>query len=238
MSTEALCLLLGQHHLQQNGSRRALILQLETHTQRQTPGQQSNHTLPISTETAPGFPRTELAELIASIVKEKINNCPSSQDGGASGVVSSNTRPSLLSNPGPSTLQPIQDGGLTAGQQLPECGHQTAFQPLPSSTQPPSSINPSLSYLDISDPAHMVSLLPDFQQPFLASHLTKATSTAFMNDGSLPFLGSHSLHHPSISDEHLRASVQQYLRASLAPSTRRTYQAGLKHFLTLTSCMV
>lgn len=43
---------------------------------------------------------------------------------------------------------------------------------------------------------------------------------------------SHGLHHPSISDEHLRDSVQQYLRASLAPSTRRTYQAGLKLFLT------
>ena len=48
--------------------------------------------------------------------------------------------------------------------------------------------------------------------------------------------GSHSLSHSlrpiSISNDHLTASVQRYFRASLAPSTRRTYQAGQKHFLT------
>ena len=120
-------------------------------------------------------------------MEEKINNRPSTQDGGASGAVSSNIRPSLLSNPGPSTLQPIQDSGLTAGQQLHERGRQTSFQPPPSSTQPPSSINPSLSSLDISDPAHVASLLPDFRQPSLASHLTKATSTAITNGECVDF---------------------------------------------------
>ena len=58
------------------------------------------------------------------------------------------------------------------------------------------------------------------------------------SDGPLLYPGSlslsHSLHHPSISDEHLRGSVQRYLHASLAPSTRRTYQVGVKHFLTFT----
>ena len=39
---------------------------------------------------------------------------------------------------------------------------------------------------------------------------------------------------PPIGDEHLRGPVQRYLHASLAPSTRRTYQAGVKHFLTFT----
>ena len=38
----------------------------------------------------------------------------------------------------------------------------------------------------------------------------------------------------SISSEHLRGSVQQYLHTSLAPSTRHTYQVGVKHFLTYT----
>jgi len=49
------------------------------------------------------------------------------------------------------------------------------------------------------------------------------------SDGLLPHPGSYSLslslHHPSISDEHLRGT-------SLAPSSQRTYQAGVKHFLT------
>ena len=58
------------------------------------------------------------------------------------------------------------------------------------------------------------------------------------SDGPFPLPGSlslsHSLCHPSFGDEHLRGSVQRYLHASLAPSTRCTYQAGVKHFLTFT----
>ena len=184
MSTEALCLLLGEHHLQQAGNRRELISRLEAHTlgQRQRPAN-----IPVTSNVADTVPRDEVAALIASIVEKKMNrplnqDRPDGQDGGAE-----NTRPSLPPSPRPSTWlpQPLQDGGQPGEQQLPERDRQPG--PLPASFPSPSSLYSASNSLDVSDPTHVASLYPDFRQPSLASHLTKATSTAITNGEYVDF---------------------------------------------------
>ena len=184
MSTKALRLVLGEHHLQQTGNRRELISRLEAHTlgQRQRPAN-----IPATSNVADTIPRDELAALIASIVEEKMNrplnqDRQDGQDGGAE-----NTRPSLPPNPRPSTSlsQPLQDGGQPGEQQLAERDRQPGS--LPASFLSPSSLYSASNSLDVSDPTHVASLHPDFRQPSLASHLTKATSTAITNGEYVDF---------------------------------------------------
>ena len=178
MSTEALRLLLGEHHLQQIGNRRKLISRLEAHTLDQ---QQRPANIPATSNVADAVPRDELAALIASIVEEKVNRSlnqdrQDGQDGGTE-----NTRPSLPPNPLPSTSlpQPLQDGGQPGEQQLAKRDRQPG--PLPTSVLSPPSLYSASNSLAVSDPTHGASLHPDFRQPSLASHLTKATSTAITN---------------------------------------------------------
>ena len=104
------------------------------------------------------------------------------QDGGAE-----NSRPNVPHNPRPSTSlpQPLQDGGQPGEQQLAERDRQPGSLPA-SFLSPPSLYSASNSVL-VSDPTHVASLHPDFQQPSLASHLTKATSTAITNGEYVDF---------------------------------------------------
>lgn len=96
MSTQALRLLLGQHHLQQTGNRRELISRLEGQLREERQPQQTNASQPNNVPTG-GMPQTELAELIAAIVESKIQNMSQTsqiQDGGANSN-NRNTRPNL-----------------------------------------------------------------------------------------------------------------------------------------------
>ena len=71
MSTEALCLTLGEHHLQQTGNRRELISRLQQNEQQRPPASQSESG-PSNSNVATGVPNAELAALITSIVDERI----------------------------------------------------------------------------------------------------------------------------------------------------------------------
>ena len=82
MSTEALRLMLGEHHLQQTGNRRELISRLQQNEQQRPPASQSA-CAPSNSSIATGVPHAELAALIASIVDERMNH-QVIQDGGAS----------------------------------------------------------------------------------------------------------------------------------------------------------
>ena len=94
-----------------------------------------------------------------------------------------NLQDSLRSSPPP----PPQDGGQnTTRQQQP-----SLHNPPPGNLLPNTAVSSGLaassglgslsSPVDFSDPAQVASLHPNFRQPSLASHLTKATSTAITN---------------------------------------------------------
>ena len=192
MSTEALRLMLGERHLQQTGNRRELISRLQ-HNEQQRPlasqsaGAQSNSSI------ATGVPHAELAALIASIVDERMNR-QLIQDGGASSAQltrpspPSNLQDSLRSSPPP----PPQDGGQNTTQQQPSFQNPPTGNLLPSTAvssglAASSGLGSLSSPVDFSDPAQVASLHPNFRQPSLASHLTKATSTAITNGEYVDF---------------------------------------------------
>lgn len=194
MSTEALRLTLGERHLQQTGNRHELIARLQQNEQRRPPEPQPGSG-PSNSNVATGVPNAELAALIASIVDEWMN-CQLTQDGGASHCSDQLARPSprsnieaLRSSPPP----PPQDGGQNTGRQLPHSlqspptGNLLPNTAVPSGLAASSGIGSLSSPADFSDPAQVPSLHPNFRQPSLASHLTKATSSAITNGEYVDF---------------------------------------------------
>ena len=192
MSTEALRLMLGERHLQQTGNRRELISRLQHNEQQRPPASQSAGA-PSNSSIATGVPHAELAALIASIVDERMNR-QLIQDGGASSAQltrpspPSNLQDSLRSSPPP----PPQDGGQNTTQQQPSLQNPPTGNLLPSTAvssglAASSGLGSLSSPVDFSDPAQVASLHPNFRQPSLASHLTKATSTAITNGEYVDF---------------------------------------------------
>ena len=192
MSTEALRLMLGERHLQQTGNRRELISRLQHNEQQRPPASQSAGA-PSNSSIATGVPNAELAALIASIVDERMNR-QLIQDGGASSAQltrpspPSNLQDSLRSSPPP----PPQDGGQNTTQQQPSFQNPPTGNLLPSTAvssglAASSGLGSLSSPVDFSDPAQVASLHPNFRQPSLASHLTKATSTAITNGEYVDF---------------------------------------------------
>ena len=186
MSTEALRLMLGERHLQQTGNRRELISRLQHNEQQRPPASQSAGAQSNSS-IATGVPHAELAALIASIVDERMNR-QLIQDGGASNQHNnasaqltrpsppSNLQDSLRSSPPP----PPQDGGQNTTQQQPSLQNPPTGNLLPSTAvssglAASSGLGSLSSPVDFPDPAQVTSLHPNFRQPSLASHLTKAT---------------------------------------------------------------
>ena len=204
MSTEALRLLLGERHLQQTGNRRELISRLQHNEQQRPPASQSAGAQSNSS-IATGVPHAELAALIASIVDERMNR-QLIQDGGASNASAQLTRlsppgnlqNSLRSSPHP----PPQDGGQNTTQQQPSFQNPPTGNLLPSTAvssglAASSGLGSLSSPVDFSDPAQVASLHPNFRQPSLASHLTKATSTAITNGEYVDFATPFSNDLPS-----------------------------------------
>ena len=193
MSTEALRLMLGERHLQQTGNRRELISRLQQNAQ-QRPSASQSASASSNSSIATGVPHTELAALIASIVDERMNR-QLIQDGGASNAQltrpspPSNLQDSLRSSPPP----PPQDGGqnMTHQQQPslqnPPTGNLLPNTAVSSGLAASSGLGSLSSPVDFSDPAQVASLHPNFRQPSLASHLTKATSTAITNGEYVDF---------------------------------------------------
>ena len=195
MSTEALRLTLGERHLQQTGNRRELISQLQQNEQ-QRPSAPQPGSGPSNLSVTTGVLNAELAALIASIVDKQMNR-QLTQDGGASHCSNDQlARPSppsniegLRSSPPP----PPQDGGQNTTQQLPPSlqspptGNLLPNTAVPSGLTISSGIGSLSSPADFSDPAQVASLHPNFRQPSLASHLTKATSSAITNGEYVDF---------------------------------------------------
>ena len=229
MSTEALRLMLGERHLQQTGNRRELISRLQHNEQQRPPASQSSGAQSNSS-IATGVPHAELAALIASIADERMNR-QLTQDGGASSAQltrpspPSNLQDSLRSSPPP----PPQDGGQNTAQQQPSLQNPPTGNLLPSTAvssglAASSGLGSLSSPVDFSDPAQVASLHPNFRQPSLASHLTKATSTAITNGEYVDFatlLPMTSLHTDTIHS-HLNLKVgDQGLTIPLPSSSKR-----------------
>ena len=193
MSTEALRLMLGERHLQQTGNRHELISRLQQNAQQRPPASQSARASSNSS-IATDVPHAELAALIASIVDKRMNR-QLIQDGGASNAQltrpspQSNLQDSLRSSPPP----PPQDGGqnMTHQQQPslqnPPTGNLLPNTAVSSGLATSSGLGSLSSPVDFSDPAQVASLQPNFRQPSLASHLTKATPTAITNGEYVDF---------------------------------------------------
>ena len=189
MSTEALRLTLGERHLQQTGNRRELISRLQQNEQHRPPASQPESG-PSNSSVATGGPNAELAALIASIVDERMNrHCSNEQ-------LARPSPPSTLQSLGSSPPPPPQDGGqnTTCQLQLPTSSLQSspAGNLLPNTAVPSglttsSGLGSLSSPADFSDPAQVASLHPNFRQPSLASHLTKATSSAITNGEYVDF---------------------------------------------------
>ncbi|CAH3173830.1 unnamed protein product [Porites lobata] len=233
MSTKALRLMLGERHLQQTGNRRELISRLQHNEQQRPPASQSAGAQPNSS-IATGVPHAELAALIASIVDERMNR-QLIQDGGASSAQltrpspPSNLQDSLRSSPPP----PPQDGGQNTTQQQPSFQNPPTGNLLPS-TAVSSGLAASSGLVDFSDPAQVASLHPNFRQPSLASHLTKATSTAITNGEYVDFatlLPMTSLLTDSIHS-HLNLKVgDQGLTIPLPSSSKRPKITSIDRWL-------
>ena len=239
MSTEALRLMLGERHLQQTGNRRELISRLQHNEQQRPPASQSAGAQSNSS-IATGVPHAELAALIASIVDERMNR-QLIQDGGASSAQltrpspPSNLQDSLRSSPPP----PPQDGGQNTTQQQPSLQNPPTGNLLPSTAvssglAASSGLGSLSSPVDFSDPAQVASLHPNFRQPSLASHLTKATSTAITNGEYVDFatlLPMTSLLTDSIHS-HLNLKVgDQGLTIPLPSSSKRPKITSIDRWL-------
>ena len=86
-----------------------------------------------------------------------------------------------------------QDGGQNTTRQLPPSLQSPSTENHLPNTAVPSGLTTSLGIgplsfpADFSDPAQVASFHPNFRQPFLASHLTKATSSAITNGEYVDF---------------------------------------------------
>ena len=197
MSTEAPRLTLGERNLQQTGNRRELISRLQQNERQRPPMPQSGMGPSIS-NVATGIQNAELAALIASIVDERMNH-QLTQDGGANHYNNNDqlARPSPPHNLESHSSSPPplpQDGGQnTTPRQLPpslpspSTGNHLPNTAVPSGLTASSGIGSLSSPADFSDPAQVASFHPNFRQPSLASHLTKATSSAITNGEYVDF---------------------------------------------------
>ena len=180
----------GEHHLQQTGNCRELISRLQQNEQQRPPTSQLA-SAPSNSSMATGVPHAELAALIASIV-DKWMNRQLIQDGGASNAQLA--RPSPPSNLRSSPPPPPQDGGQnTTRQQPPSLQNPPTGNHLPNTAvsfglTASSGLGSLSSPVCFSDPAQVASPPPNFRQPSLASHLTKATSTAITNEEYVDFV--------------------------------------------------
>ena len=195
MSTEALRPTLGEHHLQQTGNGRELISRLQQNERQRPPTPQSGIG-PSNSNVATGVLNAELAALIASIVDERMNRQPT-QDGGANHCnndqLARPSPPSNLESHRSSPPPPPQDGGQNTTRQLPpslqspSTGNHLPNTAVPSGLTASSGIGSLSSHADFSAPAQVASFHPNFRQPSLAIHLTKATSLAITNGEYVDF---------------------------------------------------
>jgi len=185
VATEALRLLLAQHNLVQMGTRQQLVTRLETHLNN-SPSGVVTITDTSSTNT---LPQEELAQIISSLIDEKL---AARKDGGQqhNRLVPTPHTGSHLTVPSPPMPSPTQDGGQPQQQSvttLPPAFH--AFNPSDGGQQhqsigTPLSASPAFNP---ADPATIAALHLDFRQPSLASHLTKTTTTAITNGEYVDF---------------------------------------------------
>ena len=127
MATEALRLLLAQHNLVQTGTRQQLVARLETHFKNPPSGGVTATDTPSSTNT---LPQEELAQIISSLIEEKL---AARQDSGQqhNQLVPSPHTGSHLTVPSPPTPSSTKDGGQPQQQSvatLPPAIH--AFSPV------------------------------------------------------------------------------------------------------------
>ncbi|KAM7445684.1 hypothetical protein ABFA07_005939 [Porites harrisoni] len=230
------CYVIGERRYQV-GCRGGWRLQHNEHQRppaSQSAGAQSNSSI------ATGVPHAELAALIASIVDERMNR-QLIQDGGASSAQltrpspPSNLQDSLRSSPPP----PPQDGGQNTTQQQPSLQNPPTGNLLPSTAvssglAASSGLGSLSSPVDFSDPAQVASLHPNFRQPSLASHLTKATSSAITSGEYVDFatlLPMTSLLTDSIHS-HLNLKVgDQGLTIPLPSSSKRPKITSIDRWL-------
>ena len=178
--------LLEERNLQQTGNRGQFISRLQQNDQQRPPASQSESGL-LNSRVATGIPNAELAALIASIVDKQINrHCSNDQLARPSPL-------STLQSFGSSPPPPPQDGGKNTTCQLPTSSLQSSPAGNLPNTAVPSGLTASTalgslsSPADFSDPAQVASLHPNFLQPSLTSHLTKATSSAITNGEYMDF---------------------------------------------------
>ena len=215
MSNEALRLLLGQHQLRQTGTRREMISRLENHFQQSSqPPQRQNG--------SPAIEQAELAELIASIVDQRLsqsppirNNNQAIQDGGKS-----------TSRPSPPAIEPSLPPPIHAGQQQ-QHGRQDNTSPLRNVPRLPPNF-------DASDPSHIAALHPEYHQPSLASHLTKTITTAITNGEYVDFanlLPLFSLLNDTLNSQLSLKVGEQGLTIPLPSSSKRPRIATIDKWL-------
>ena len=104
MATEPLRLLLAQHNLTQTGTRQQLIVRLEANQEVPNPQSGSDVSLNRTVQDSNLAPQAELAQLIASIIDEKL---ASRQDGGHPQTPRATPREGHAVEPSPT---PLQDG--------------------------------------------------------------------------------------------------------------------------------
>ena len=232
MSTEALCLTLGERHLQQTGNRCELISRLQQN-ERQRPPMPQSGIGPSNSNVTTSVPNAELAALIASIVDEQMNR-QLAQDGGANHYNNDQlARPSPTRNLESHRCRPPplpQDGGqntttrqLPLSPQNPSSRNHLPNTAVPSGLTTSSGIGSLSSPADFSDPAQVASFHLNFGQPSLASHLTKATLSAITNGEYVDFatlLPMTSLLTDTIHSN-LNLKVDQGLTIPLPSSSKR-----------------
>ncbi|XP_028406820.1 uncharacterized protein LOC114529267 [Dendronephthya gigantea] len=202
MSTEVLHLLLAQRNLSLSGSRDVLLRRLADHD-RTANSPALTPALPPRDPT-PSTPQFS-AESLRSLA---VNLAPLLRD-----VLARDTPPS----PQPPLPQPSPAASLIA---------QSA--PTPSfDLGNPSSVATLIS----SSPVYSSSTSLPSETP----SLPKKVEEQIVNDGPLQTISaaglSSALRHPSIHDSNLKNRVYELIQHSWAPSTKQTYAAGIKQFI-------
>ena len=216
MATEPLRLLLAQHNLTQTGTRQQLIARLEANQEVPNPQSGSDVSLNRTVQDSNLAPQAELAQLIASIIDEKL---ASRQDGGhpqtPRGTTCATPREGHAVEPSPT---PLQDGC----QQLQDGRQQQQSLPTPQSAFP--ALPQPGALFNASNPVTVAALLPDFRQPSIASHLTKTTTTAITNGQYVDFatlLPISSLLEDALNSQLKRKVGEQGLTIPLPSASKR-----------------